>query len=102
MGCKTWDRRRNNWRIVAEASRLSPGAGRPSYDSYSCADPKFMEEPLFESFDTFCFLEIWSLRFGILRLCRAMKLRSGFLLERSGDQARFLGMGHAGGLRLGG
>ena len=34
------DRRRNNWRIVAEASRLSPGAGRPSYDSYSFADPK--------------------------------------------------------------
>ena len=27
------DQRRNNWRIVAEASRLSPGAGRPSYAS---------------------------------------------------------------------
>ena len=39
------DRRRNNWRIVAEASRLSSGAGRPSYDSYSFADPK----PIYQS-----------------------------------------------------
>ena len=33
------DRRRDNWRIVAEASRLRTGAGRPSYDSYSFVDP---------------------------------------------------------------